>query len=171
MKKKDSKLGTAEIRENGYVVDPSNCRFLVFFNQAIFQRVLKEETSKMLFLVVLFMFVAAAHGCSCKQEPLKKKFCEADYVSYVVIKKEDTSKLNGRDGIRIYEVEHKEVYKQPEGMQELPNNVTTPEHGAGCGVRLWVGEQFLIGVEPVRIFLGFCLTLHAKQNVVKARQT
>ncbi|EYC27191.1 hypothetical protein Y032_0009g566 [Ancylostoma ceylanicum] len=105
----------------------------------------QEETSKMLFLVVLFMFVAAAHGCSCKQEPLKKKFCEADYVSYVVIKKEDTSKLNGRDGIRIYEVEHKEVYKQPEGMQELPNNVTTPEHGAGCGVRLWVGEQFLIG--------------------------
>ncbi|EPB74592.1 hypothetical protein ANCCEY_06317 [Ancylostoma ceylanicum] len=92
----------------------------------------------MLLLLISLVCIAAAEECpECPPKSTRERLCFSSYVSRVVSKGEDKSL--GNQYLRVYLVEHKEVFKN---STELPTKIVTPR--TKCGLRVTNGTEFLI---------------------------
>ncbi|GMS78481.1 hypothetical protein PENTCL1PPCAC_656, partial [Pristionchus entomophagus] len=101
-------------------------------------------------LIFAFALIAVSLACKCKDQTAKESFCNAHWVSHLKIKlrvsKQPMPGDDSRKGLNNirYAVEHLEVFKKPDNLTNLPNEIYTPSEPPACGLILDVGKAYLL---------------------------
>ncbi|CAD6186916.1 unnamed protein product [Caenorhabditis auriculariae] len=114
---------------------------------------------------ILLLCVGALLACKCKDQSTKESFCKAHWVSHVKVKARvgkqglpEGSTRKGLNNLR-YHVEHLDVFKKPENMTQLPEEIFTPSETPACGIKIDAGKEYLLAgrVEtPSALFTVIC---------------
>lgn len=85
-------------------------------------------------VILLITFGTTSLACTCAGITQREAFCDAHWVSHVMVEDKKEVKNADQVGTIRYTVKHLEIFKKPKGSKGLSSIIVTTDSEESCGV-------------------------------------